>query len=81
MKIEFNKNVVDRISELEHLWVSLVSWNLIIFEEDENKDEQMREWAYEHYFEDVMPFVNMVDEKYRSIGYPDSYSKYFKHLK
>jgi len=76
MKVEFNKELIHKISELEQLYTSLISWRLIFFDEEAKIDPQMRDWVYEHFNEDVQPYINMVNEKYKEIGFPPYEYKY-----
>ena len=57
MKVEFNRELIHKISELEHLYVNLISWRLIFFDEESKIDPQMREWVYEHFNEDIQPYI------------------------
>ncbi len=76
MKVEFNRELIHKISELEQLYVSLISWRLIFFDEESKIDPQMRDWVYEHFNEDVQPYIDMVNEKYKEIGFPPYEYKY-----
>lgn len=76
MKVEFNKELIHKISELEQLYTSLISWRLIFYDEESKIDPQMRDWVYEHFYENVQPYIDMVNEKYKEIGFPPYEYKY-----
>lgn len=76
MKVEFNRELIHKISEMEHLYVNLISWRLIFFDEESKIDPQMREWVYEHFNEDIQPYIDMVNKKYEEIGFPPYEYKY-----
>ena len=76
MKIEFNKELIHKIGELEQLYIGLTSWGLIFFDKESPIDPQMRDWVYEHFNEDVKPYIDMVNKKYQEIGFPAPNYKY-----
>ena len=70
MKIEFNEKLIERVIEMELLWRNLVSWGLIEIN-DEPNEWMMKKWIYEHFNEDLNPFIEKVNEKYKGMHYPE----------